>query len=66
MADIARGLLVIDHVADAGLVGVDAREERGAGGAAATGVIELREAQAVLRQGVEVRRGDFAAVAPDI
>lgn len=57
---------VVNHVADAGLMGIEAGEESGAGGAAAGGVIELGEADAALREAVEVGGGDFAAIAADV
>ena len=51
---------------EADLLGVVAGEERGARGPAAGRVVELREAQAVGGERVEVRRGDFAAVAAGV
>lgn len=57
---------VVHHVADAGLVGVEAGEEGGAGGAAAGGIIELGEADAALGEAVEVGSRDFAAIAADV
>ena len=48
------------------LLGVVAGEQGTAGGPATGGVVELREAQALLRQRVKIRRGDLAAVATDI
>lgn len=53
-------------MADASLVCVEPGEERGAGGAAAGGVVELGEAEARLGEGVELRGVDLAAVATQI
>ena len=67
VAGVARGMdLRIDHVADAGLVRVEAGEQRRAAGAAAGGVVEMGEAHAFFGEGVEVGRADFAAEAADI
>jgi hypothetical protein len=57
---------VVSEDADAGLVRVQAREQRRARGAAARGVIELRAAQAAGGQAIEVGCLDFAAIAADI
>lgn len=57
---------VLDHVADAGLVGVAAGEQGGAGGAAAGAVVELGEADAAIGEFLEVGGGDFAAVGADV
>ena len=43
---------IIDHVADAGLVGVEPGQEGGPRGTAARGVVKLRESHPVPRQGV--------------
>ena len=48
------------------LLRVVTREQRGAGRPAARGVIELREAHALVGEPVEVRRGDLAAVAAEV
>ena len=56
----------LHHVADARLVRVEAGEQGGAGGAAAGGVVEAGETEAVFREGVEVRGLDLAAVAADV
>ena len=65
-ARITGGALVIGHVADAGLMGVESGEEGGAGGAAAGGVVELGEAESASGEGVEVGGGDFGAVTAEI
>ena len=48
------------------LLGVVTGEQGAAGGPAASGVIELGEAHAVVGEAVEVRRGDLAAVAAEV
>jgi len=63
---VARLALVLGHVADARLVRVETGQQRGARRAAARGVIELREAQAVRRERVEIRRRNLAAVAAEV
>jgi hypothetical protein len=64
---VARGLRVaVDHAADAGLVGVEAREQRRARGAAAADVVELSEADAVGGEAVDVERGNLRAVAAEV
>jgi len=45
---------------------IQSREQRRPRGAAARGVVELRETQPARRELVEVRRGDFAAVAAEV
>src|SRR5262249_43135291 len=65
-AAIAGLALVGGHVADAGLVRVEAGHEAGPARAAAGGVVELGEAQAVLGQGVEVGGADLAAVTAEV
>ena len=54
------------HQADAGLMGIQAREQRSARGTTPRRVVELREADAVFRQRVQTRRGDFRAVAANV
>ena len=54
------------HVTNASLVGVEAGENGGARGAAAAGVVEVGEAQAVGGEGVEVGGFDFGAEAADV
>ena len=63
---VAWEMVIVDHVADASLVGVQAGEERSAPGAAACGVIELGEADSVGGEGIEVRGGDFATETTEI
>ena len=63
---VAWEMVIVDHVADASLVGVQAGEERGAAGATAGGVIELGEADSVGGEGIEVRGGDFATETTEI
>ena len=65
-AAIAGQLLVVGHVADPGLMRVETGEQARPRGAAAGGVVALGEPQAVCRQGIEVRRGDLAAVAAQV
>ena len=57
---------VIHHVADAGLMRVQARQQRRPRGAAARETIHLREARAACRQSVEIGRCDLGAEAADI
>ena len=52
--------------AHAGLMRIEAGEEGGPRGRAARGVVKLREAQAALREGVEVRRRNFGAVGAEV
>jgi hypothetical protein len=56
----------IHHVADAGLVRVQAGEKAGAAGTAAGRIAEVREADAGTGQAVDVRRADLAAVTADV
>jgi hypothetical protein len=65
-AAIAGLTLIAGHGADAGLMRIEAGEERGPRGAAAGGVVELSEAEAAGGEGVEMRRADFAAVAAQL
>ena len=57
---------ILTHVADACLVRIEPRQERRAGGAAAGAVVELGEAEAVRRETIQIRRGDFRSVAAEI
>ena len=57
---------ILHHVADAGLMGITAGEERRASGATAGGVVELSKTEAVPGERVEIGRLNFAAVATDI
>ena len=52
--------------ADAGLVGVNAGDERGAGGAAAGAGVEGGKLGAACGETFEIGRGNFAAVAGEI
>ena len=54
------------HVADARLVGMKTCQQAGASGAAAPGIVELGETDALGGEAVEVRRLDLAAVATQI
>ena len=63
---ILREAVVAGHMSNSGLVGVEPGEKRGAGGAATAGVVELREAQAVGGEFVEIRGFDFPAVTSDV
>ena len=66
VASVARVTLVFHHVADPGLMGVQAGQQAGPGRAASGGVVELGEPHASRRQGVDVRRVDLASLAPDV
>ncbi len=66
VAGVALGTRVVGEDADAGLVRVQAGQHRRPRRAAARGVVELREAQPVGGEAVEVRRLDLAAVAADV
>ena len=66
VAGVALRAGVVGEDADAGLVRMQAGQQRGARRAAARGVVELREAQAVGGEAVEVGRVDLAAVAADV
>ena len=65
-AAIGIDAVVVQHVADAGLMRVEAGEERGARGTAAGGIVEVREAQAAGGERIEIGRGDLAAEAADV
>ena len=65
-AMVAGAVVILGHVADARHVRVEARQQRGAGGAATGAVVELGEAQALRRERVEVGRLDLPAVAADV
>ena len=58
--------VLMGHPTDPGLVGMKPRQEAGPGRAAAGGIVELAEAEALLGQAVEGRRTDFVAVAADV
>ena len=66
VAGVAFGPRVVREDAHAGLVRMESREHRCPRRAASRRVVELREAQAVRRQAVEVGRLDLAAVAADV
>ena len=66
VAAVAGESFVFHHVSDAGLVGVEARKQGGAGGTAAGGVVELGEAEAAGGEGVEGGGADFATVAAEV
>ena len=66
VAGIAFRSVAVGENADAGLVRMQSGQQRCARRAAAGGVIELRIAQAVGREAVEVRSFDLAAVTADI
>ena len=63
---IARHTFVIRHVTDPCLMRIQTGEQRGACGAAAAGVVELGEAKPVLRERIEVRRGNLRAIAAKV
>lgn len=66
IAAVAGAAVVIDHVADAGLVGVEAGHEGGASGAAAGAVVELGVAGAAGGERVDIGGFDLRAVAADV
>ena len=66
IAGIAFRPVAVGEDADPGLMRVQAGQQRGARRAAARGVVELRIAQAVGRQTVQIGCLDFAAVTADI
>ena len=66
VAAVSRQPVVAHHVADAGLVRVEAGQQGRAGRAAACRVVEVAETQAVRGQQVEVGRVDLAAVAAQV
>ena len=66
VAGVAFRARVIRQDANAGLMRVQTREQRRARRTAARRVVELREAQAVTGQPVQMGRVDFAAVAADV
>ena len=66
IAAVAVVAVVVHHPADTGLMGVKSGEQAGAGGAAAGGVVELGEADPVLRKIVEIRGFNLAAVTADV
>ena len=66
IAGIAFRSVAVGEDADAGLMRMQAGQQRGARRAAAGGVVELRIAQAVGRQAIQVGRLDLAAVTADI
>ena len=66
VALVTRQPLVAHHPADARLMRVHAGEQRGPRGAAAAGVVKLRKTHALVRQRIQPRRADLAAVTADI
>jgi hypothetical protein len=48
------------------LIAIEPGEEGDSGGVALRGVVELREAQALFGESIEVGRFDFTAVAPKV
>ena len=52
--------------AHAGLMRIEAGHQRRPRRTAAGRVVELREPHAMLRQGIDVRRGNFAAIAAEV
>ena len=58
--------VIVHHVADTRLMRVKAGQQSRTRRAAAGGVVELREAHAALRQRVDVRRVDLAAIATHV
>ena len=66
IAGIAFRSVAVGEDADPGLMRMQAGQQRGARRAAAGGVVELRIAQAVGRQSIQIGRLDFAAVTADV
>ncbi len=66
VAGIALRTGIVGQDADTGLMRVQTGQHRCARGTAARRIVELREAQAVARQPVEVGRFDLAAVAAEV
>lgn len=66
IAAVGGEAVVTGHMTDACLMRVEAGEEGASRRAAAAGVVELREAEAVAGELVEVGRVDFAAIASDV
>src|SRR3954454_138552 len=66
IAGIAFRTVAVGEDADAGLVRMQAGQQRGARRAAARGVVELRVTQPVRRKTIEVRRLDLAAVTANV
>ena len=66
VAAVSRQPVVAHHVADAGLVSVEAGQQGRTGRAAAGRVVEVAEAQAVGGQAIQVRSSDLAAVAAQV
>ena len=64
IAAIAGLAVIAGHVPDSGLMRVQPGHQAGTARATAGAVVELPEREAVLREGVQVRRRDLAAVAP--
>jgi len=65
-APVTGDTLVGGHPAYSGLMRVESGQERGPGGAAASGIIKLGELRATLGEGIEVRGGNLTAIGPDI
>ena len=63
---VLREAVVAGHVSNSCLVWVEPGEKRGAGGAATAGVVELREAQAVGSELVEIRGFYLPPVTSDV
>ncbi len=66
IAAIAVDALVVHHVANAGLMGIEPGQQRRARGAASARVVELREAQPLFGQTVQHGCLDLATVAADV
>ena len=63
---IARLLPVLDHVPDAGLVRVQARQQGGARRTTPRGVIELREPQSTRRECIQMRCRNLRAITTEV
>ena len=63
---IAGHAVVVRHVAHTRLMWIQSRQHGSARRTTAPGIIELREPETIGGESVEVGRGDFTAIAPDI
>ncbi len=66
VAPVTRQLGVVHHVAHTGLLRVQPRQQARARRTAASAVVEVREAKALARQPVDVRRTHLSTVARDV
>lgn len=66
IAAIGGEFAVFHHVADTSLVGIEAREQTGSGGAAAGGVVERLKPHTGGGEPIEGGSGDFATITADV